>query len=68
MADILAAILKLVLGAIIMGFKDSGSHLQSQNVRLDNKYNGMKKVNTMWELSLEIKKWKLTLGRLAMNK
>ena len=46
-----------------MGFIDSGSHLQSQNVTLDkNKNNGMKKVNTMWELSLEIKKWKLTLG------
>ena len=51
-----------------MGFKDSGSHLQSQNVRLDTKYNGMKKGNTMWELSLEIKKWKLTLGWLVMNK
>ena len=63
MAAILAAILKLILCAIIMGFKDSGSHLQSQNVRLDKKkYNGMKKVNTMWELSLEIKKWKLNLG------
>ena len=50
-----------------MGFKDSGSHLQSQNVRVD-KNNGMKKVNTMWELSLEIKKWKLTLGWLVMIK
>ena len=36
-------------------------HLQSQNVRLDKNL-WYVDVNTLWELSLKLKKWKLTLG------